>query len=445
MQITCPKCGTSITLEQNVYDEIANKIRNEEFEKEINKQAMILAKQKNSEIETAVAREKELFAKKEAEYKAEIAASMEKIKAAEKEQQSRLNELATKKDAEFTMKIAESEKNMASLKAKYEALEKEKEFAVKAAVQGEQTKVLKLENELEMANKEHELQISNLKSGFETEIKLKDEQIQQIKDFRKKQSTKMIGENLEQHCSISFDRVRPLFPNATFGKDNDASEGSKGDFIYRETTPDGIEVLSIMFEMKNQDEDTKTKHKNEDFFKKLDSDRNKKKCEFAILVSTLEEDNDLYNDGIVDISHVVPKGFVIRPQFFIPIIQILRTSALKTIDAKRELKVMREQERDLTNFEENLEAFKKGLSGSFEKARANHNKAIAEIKDTIKQLEGIVTLLERSSGQMDTCNNKLEDFTVKKITKNAPSVLKKLEDLRSEKETDNGFEKSGEV
>ena len=182
MQITCPKCGTSITLEQNVYDEIANKIRNEEFEKEINKQAMILAKQKNSEIETAVAREKELFAKKEAEYKAEIAASLEKIKAAEKEQQSRLNELATKKDAEFTMKIAESEKNMASLKAKYEALEKEKEFAVKAAVQGEQTKVLKLENELEMANKEHELQISNLKSGFETEIKLKDEQIQQIKD-----------------------------------------------------------------------------------------------------------------------------------------------------------------------------------------------------------------------------------------------------------------------
>lgn len=178
------------------------------------------------------------------------------------------------------------------------------------------------------------------------------------------------------------------------------------------------------------------KHKNEDFFKKLDSDRNKKKCEFAILVSTLEEDNDLYNDGIVDISHIVPKGFVIRPQFFIPIIQILRTSALKTIDAKRELMIMRDQERDLTNFEENLEAFKKGLSGSFEKARTNHNKAIQEIKDTIKQLEGIVTLLERSNGQMDSCDNKLEDFTVKKITKNAPSVLKKLEDLRTEK-TDN--------
>ena len=196
MQITCPKCGTSITLEQNVYDEIANKIRNEEFEKEMNKQALMLAKQKDSEIETAVAREKELFAKKEADYKAEIAGCLEKIKAAEKEQISKLNELATKKDAEFTLKIAESEKNIASLKAKYEALVKEKEFAVKTAVQDEQTKVLKLENELEMANKEHELQISNLKSGFETEIKLKDEQIQQIKDFRKKQSTKMIGENL---------------------------------------------------------------------------------------------------------------------------------------------------------------------------------------------------------------------------------------------------------
>lgn len=398
MQIKCPYCGESITLEQNVYDEIANKIRTEEFDKELKKQAARFDKQKDSEIETAVSKEKEVFAKKEAEYKAELAAAEEKIKAAENEKNSKLNELATKKDAEITVKLAESEKTIASLQIKYEALEKEKDLAVKSAIQDEQTKVLKLQNELEIANKEHELQISTLKSGFETEIKLKDEQIQQIKDFRKKQSTKMIGENLEQHCSISFDRVRPLFPNATFGKDNDASEGSKGDFIYREVTPDGIEVLSIMFEMKNQDEDTKTKHKNEDFLKKLDSDRNKKKCEFAILVSTLEEDNDLYNDGIVDISHIVPKGFVIRPQFFIPIIQILRTSALKTIDAKRELMIMRDQERDLTNFEENLEVFKKGLSGSFEKARINHNKAIQEIKDTIKQLEGIVSLLERSNG-----------------------------------------------
>lgn len=433
MQITCPKCGTSITLEQNVYDEIANKIRNEEFEKELKKQATLLAKQKDSEIETAVAKEKEAFAKREADYKAEIAAAEEKLKSAENEQKTKLSELSIKKDAEFSVKLAESEKTISTLKAQYQSLEKEKEFAIKSAVQEEQTKVLKLQNDLDVSRKEHELQISTLKSGFETEIKLKDEQIQQIKDFRKKQSTKMIGENLEQHCSISFDRVRPLFPNATFGKDNDASEGSKGDFIYREVTPDGIEVLSIMFEMKNQDEDTKIKHKNEQFFDKLNSDRNKKKCEYAILVSTLEEDNDLYNDGIVDISHIVPKGFVIRPQFFIPIIQILRTSALKTIDAKRELMKMRDQERDLTNFEENLEAFKKGLSGSFEKARTNHNKAIQEIKDTIKQLEGIVTLLERSNGQMDTCDNKLEDFTVKKITKNAPSVLKKLEDLRTEK------------
>jgi len=436
MQIKCPNCGESIILEQNDYDEIANKIRNEEFEKELKKQAVILAKQKDSEIETAIAKEKEAFAKKEADYKAELAAAEQKLKSAENEQKTKLSELSIKKDAEFSVKLAESEKTISTLKAQYQTLEKEKEFAIKSAVQEEQTKVLKLQNDLDVSKKEHELEISTLKSGFETEIKFKDEQIQQIKDFRKKQSTKMIGENLEQHCSISFDRVRPLFPNATFGKDNDASEGSKGDFIYREVTPDGIEVLSIMFEMKNQDEDTKTKHKNEDFFKKLNSDRNKKKCEFAILVSTLEEDNDLYNDGIVDISHIVPKGFVIRPQFFIPIIQILRTSALKVLDSKRELMIMRNQERDLTNFEENLETFKKGLSGSFEKARTNHNKAILEIKDTIKQLEGIVTLLERSNGQMDTCDNKLEDFTVKKITKNAPSVLKKLEDIRTEK-TDN--------
>lgn len=431
MQIKCPNCGESITLEQNVYDSIANEIRNEQFEKELEKRATSLIKEKESEIALAVSQVEGRKEKEISELKAKIASVEAKLKTAEVEQAAKLTELATKKDAELSVKLAEAEKTISNLKVKNESLENEKDLAIKNAVQEQVTKVVQLQNQLELVNKEHELQVNTLKTGFETEIKLKDEQIQQIKDFRKKQSTKMIGENLEQHCSISFDRVRPLFPNATFGKDNDASEGSKGDFIYREVTSDGIEVLSIMFEMKNQDEDTKTKHKNEDFFKKLDSDRTKKKCEYAILVSTLEEDNDLYNDGIVDISHVVPKGFVIRPQFFIPIIQILRTSALKTIDAKRELKVMREQERDLTNFEANLEMFKKGLTGSFEKARNNHNKAIKEIKDTIEQLQNVVTILELSNDQMSTCDTKLEDFTVKKITKNAPSVLKKLEDLRS--------------
>lgn len=431
MQIKCPNCGELITLEQNVYDSIANEIRNEQFEKELEKRATSLIKEKESEIALAVSQAEGRKEKEISELKAKIASVEAKLKTAEVEQAAKLTELATKKDAELSVKLAEAEKTISNLKIKNESLENEKDLAIKNAVQEQVTKVVQLQNQLELVNKEHELQVNTLKTGFETEIKLKDEQIQQIKDFRKKQSTKMIGENLEQHCSISFDRVRPLFPNATFGKDNDASEGSKGDFIYREVTSDGIEVLSIMFEMKNQDEDTKTKHKNEDFFKKLDSDRTKKKCEYAILVSTLEEDNDLYNDGIVDISHVVPKGFVIRPQFFIPIIQILRTSALKTIDAKRELKVMREQERDLTNFEANLEMFKNGLTGSFEKARNNHNKAIKEIKDTIEQLQNVVTILERSNDQMSTCDTKLEDFTVKKITKNAPSVLKKLEDLRS--------------
>lgn len=431
MLLKCPNCGELITLEQNVYDSIANEIRNEQFEKELEKRATSLIKEKESEIALAVSQAEGRKEKEISELKAKIASVEAKLKTAEVEQAAKLTELATKKDAELSVKLAEAEKTISNLKVKNESLENEKNLAIKNAVQEQVTKVVQLQNQLELVNKEHELQVNTLKTGFETEIKLKDEQIQQIKDFRKKQSTKMIGENLEQHCSISFDRVRPLFPNATFGKDNDASEGSKGDFIYREVTSDGIEVLSIMFEMKNQDEDTKTKHKNEDFFKKLDSDRTKKKCEYAILVSTLEEDNDLYNDGIVDISHVVPKGFVIRPQFFIPIIQILRTSALKTIDAKRELKVMREQERDLTNFEANLEMFKNGLTGSFEKARNNHNKAIKEIKDTIEQLQNVVTILERSNDQMSTCDTKLEDFTVKKITKNAPSVLKKLEDLRS--------------
>ncbi len=429
--IKCQECGAIIPLDENAHEHLISEVRNEQFKKDIELFKAQYAKQTESEIEAAVSKEKEAFASKEADLKAKIVSMEADLKSEKIEHSSKLKELETQKNAELSVKLSESEKIINNLKTTNASLEKEKELAIKNAVQAQESKVIQLQSQLELANKEYELKINTLKTGYETEIKLKDEQIQQIKDFRKKQSTKMIGENLEQHCSISFDRVRPFFPNATFGKDNDASEGSKGDFIYREVTPDGIEVLSIMFEMKNQDEDTKTKHKNEDFFKKLDSDRTKKKCEFAILVSTLEEDNDLYNDGIVDISHVVPKGYVIRPQFFIPIIQILRTSALKTIEAKRELIIMKNQERDLTNFEENLEAFKKGLSGSFEKARTNHNKAIQEIKDTIKQLEGIVTLLERSNDQMSTCDNKLEDFTVKKITKNAPSVLKKLEDLRT--------------
>lgn len=401
--VTCPECGAKIPLDENAHEHLIAEVRNEQFNKEVERFTENIAKQKDAEIEAAVAKEKNNFANIEAQYKTKLA------------------EISADKD-----------KLIASLQTKNESLQKENDLTVKNAIAEQQTKILKLENELAMNNKENELKIATLKSGFENTIKLKDEQIAQIQDFRKKLSTKMLGETLEQHCLLSFEQIRSFIPNVSFGKDNDASEGSKGDFIYRETTDDGIEVLSIMFEMKNQDDATKTKHKNEDFFTKLDSDRNKKKCEYAILVSMLEEESELYNNGIVDISHAIPKAFVIRPQFFIPIIQILRSSAWKTVDAKRELKVMQEQERDFTNFESNLELFKSSLGKTFENARANHNKAIDQIKNTIKTLQGVLDILETSNNQMNTCDNKLEDFTVKKITKDAPSVLKKIEEARKE-------------
>lgn len=394
--VTCPECGAKIPLDENEHEHLIAQVRNEQFEKEIANNRVLVEKQKEAEIEAAVAK------------------------------------IEAKKDAELSVELGKKDQIIASLQSKNESLQKQTELTVKNAVSEQQAKILKLENDLALANKEHELKIATIKSGFENTIKLKDEQIAQIQDFRKKLSTKMLGETLEQHCLLSFEQIHSFIPNVSFGKDNDASEGSKGDFIYREVTDDGIEVLSIMFEMKNQDDATKTKHKNEDFFSKLDSDRNKKKCEYAILVSMLEEDSELYNNGIVDISHTIPKAFVIRPQFFIPVIQILRTAAWKTVDAKRELKVIQDQERDFTTFENNLELFKNSLGKTFENARANHNKAIEEIKDTIKALEKVLNLLETSNNQMTTCDNKLEDFTVKKITKDAPSVLKKIEEARKE-------------
>lgn len=392
--VTCPECGAKIPLDENEHEHLIAQVRNEQFEKEIANNRVLVEKQKEAEIEAAVAK------------------------------------IEAKKDAELSVELGKKDQIIASLQSKNESLQKQTDLTVKNALSEQQVKIQKLENDLAMSDKEHELELANLKSGFENTIKLKDEQIAQIQDFRKKLSTKMLGETLEQHCLLSFEQIHSFIPNVSFGKDNDASEGSKGDFIYREVTDDGIEVLSIMFEMKNQDAETKTKHKNEDFFKKLDADRNKKKCEYAILVSMLEEESELYNNGIVDISHSIPKAFVIRPQFFIPVIQILRTAAWKTVESKRELKIVQEQERDFTTFENNLELFKTSLGKTFENARANHNKAIEQIKNTIKSLQGVLEILETSNNQMNTCDNKLEDFTVKKITKDAPSVLKKIEEAR---------------
>ena len=289
-----------------------------------------------------------------------------------------------------------------------------------------------LTSTIEQNEQAYRLKEQSLRSQFEVQLKQRDEEIERYKDFKQRLSTKMIGETLEQHCSIQFNQYRALaFPNAYFEKDNDASSGSKGDFIYRDYSDDNTEYISIMFEMKNEADTTAAKHKNEDFFKELDKDRNEKKCEYAVLVSMLESDSELYNNGIVDVSHRYPKMYVIRPQFFIPIITLLRNAALNALDYKRQLNEAREQQIDLTNFESNIDTFKNSFMNTYTNAVKKHQEAIDEIDKAIARLTKVKEALQMSDKHLNTANNKLtSDLTIKRLTKNADSVYDKLMDIR---------------
>ncbi|MBP3894978.1 MAG: DUF2130 domain-containing protein, partial [Mogibacterium sp.] len=295
------------------------------------------------------------------------------------------------------------------------------------------TEITKLMSDIELQKKESELRENNLAEKHKGEIKLRDEEIERLKDFKARQSTKMIGESLEQHCMAQFNQIRmTAFPNAEFEKDNDASSGSKGDFIFRESAG-GTEFISIMFEMKNEMDTTRTKHKNEDFFKELDKDRNEKNCEYAVLVSLLESDNELYNNGIVDVSYRYPKMFVVRPQFFIPIISLLRNAALNSLEYRQKLAYVQNQELELNNFEENLNTFKKSFADSFRLATDRYEDAIKGIDNAIAALNRIKENLMTSEKHLNTANNKIENVNIKRLTKNAPSVREKFEELKTEK------------
>ncbi|MBP5674734.1 DUF2130 domain-containing protein [Candidatus Saccharibacteria bacterium] len=299
---------------------------------------------------------------------------------------------------------------------------------------------LKSEKENEIAELKSKLGVSEseaksrevlLKEKYEGALALKDEEISQLKDFKSKQSTKMVGESLEQFCHDEFDKIRAAaFPNAYFEKDNDAKTGSKGDFIFKEVDENGVEIVSIMFEMKNEMDTTATKHKNEDFFKELDKDRNEKKCEYAVLVSLLESDSEFYNTGIVDVSHRYPKMYVIRPQFFIPLITLLRNAAMKSLETKRELAVIKNQNIDITHFEENIENFKQGFAKNFELAKKKFDLAIEEIDKTIDHLQKTKEALTRSSENLRLANDKAGNLTVKRLTRGNPTMQEKFDNLK---------------
>ena len=365
-----------------------------------------------------------------------------------KELQRQEDALAEKREAELKLikadqekTAAEKDREIARLNAKLENSETEKKLAMTEAVQQKDAElaekneeITRLRSELQLQKQEGELQAQSLKNEYSGMLKLKDEQIEQLKDFKAKQSTKMVGESLERHCSDEFNKIRmTAFPNAYFEKDNEAVENTKGDFIFREAAEDGTEFISIMFEMKNESDTTATKHKNEDFFDKLDKDRKKKKCEYAVLVSTLEADSELYNSGIVDVSYRHEKMYVVRPQMFITIITLLRNAALNSLKYQRELAIVRNQQIDIQNFEENMNTFKEQFGRNYRLASEKFRKAIDEIDKTIDHLQKTKDALLGSENNLRLANGKAEDLTIKKLTKNAPSVREMFEELNDGK------------
>lgn len=460
-EIRCPKCGEIFQVDESGYNQIALQVRDSEFEKELERREKeILARQEHDVKLLRLQAEKQLsesINKKEEEISDKdklIADLRAKLDASETEKKLAVSEALKQKDEEIHKgerahtqslskkdeEISERERTIAALQARLSASETEKKLAVAQAVEIKQrelsekvSEIADLKGELKNKDTESRLNEKSLKEQYESKLKLMDEQIEYYKDFKARQSTKMIGESLEQHCLTQFNSIRmTAFPNAYFEKDNDARTGSKGDFIYRECAEDGTEFISIMFEMKNEADTTATKHKNEDFFKELDKDRREKGCEYAILVSLLEIDNELYNNGIVDVSYKYPKMYVIRPQFFIPMITLLRNAAQNSLQYRQELQVVRNQQIDILNFEENMKAFKEGFARNYRIASERFATAIEEIDKTIDHLNKTKAALLSSENNLRLANNKAEDLSIKKLTKNAPSVKAMFDELNKE-------------
>ena len=426
-EIKCPNCGTIFKIDETEYDSIVKQIRDKEFEKEISLREQEHTKDKESAIKLAEAHLREELTKQVTERDLEITNLKNELKTKEEQTQSKLEQ-------EYKDELNKKDLEISELKNKIKLQESKNELEIQKAITEKDKRISDLSSELVVKSKEFELKQNSIKDSYESKLKDKDEQIAYYRDFKAKQSTKMIGESLEQHCSIEFNRLRPLFKNAYFDKDNDARTGSKGDFIFRDYDDDGNEIVSIMFEMKNEADTTATKHKNEDFFKELDKDRKEKKCEYAVLVTLLEADNDYYNDGIVDVSHLYDKMYVIRPQFFIPLITLIRNLANKSLEYKKELELIKNQNIDITHFEENINAFKEGFGRNYRLASERFAKAIEEIDKTIDHLQKTKEHLLKTDDNLRLANNKAEDLSIKKLAHNNPTVTKMFEELKSKQE-----------
>ena len=404
-EIKCPNCGKVFQVDESGYTQIVQQVRDREFDQELKRREAELARKKEDDLEIV-----------------------------RLEQEKAYQEAMTQKNNELSQLEIEVEK----LKNLLSNAETEKKLAVTEAVRekdealsGQATKIAELNGKLASKESEHQLAEKSLKERYEIQLKDKDELIERYRDMKARLSTKMVGESLEQHCQNEFNQIRmSAFPNAYFEKDNDARSGSKGDFIFREADEDGTEFISIMFEMKNEMDETATKHKNEDFFKELDKDRREKNCEYAVLVSMLEIDNEYYNNGIVDVSYRYEKMYVVRPQFFIPIITLLRNAARNSLEYQRELALVRSQQLDIVHFEENMNDFKEKFGRNYRIASEKFQKAIDEIDKTITHLQKTKEALLSSENNLRLANNKAEDLSIQKLTKNAPSVREMFEETK---------------
>ena len=403
-EIKCPKCGTTFKVDDSSYADILSQVRGHEFDQELEQRIAVLQKQATADKDLALAKQEAEQAKTAQNQATEIA-----------ELKSKIKQIEAEKELAITKALAPVEKELEAAKSDLKT----------------KTQEAKLREESLTA--QVKLRESALKTQYEGALKLKDEEIDRLKDLKSKLSTKMVGETLEQHCQTEFNRLRATaFKNAYFEKDNTVSKtGSKGDYIYRETDESGTEIISIMFEMKNENETTATKHKNEDFFKELDKDRAEKGCEYAVLVTLLEADSELYNTGIVDVSYKYDKMYVIRPQFFIPMITLLRNAALNSLKYKQELAVVRNQNLDITHFEENMENFKQAFARNYELASRKFSTDIEEIDKTIAHLQKTKEALLSSENNLRLANNKAEELTIKRLTRGNPTMAQKFADLES--------------
>ena len=414
-EIKCPHCKTVFQIDEQSYNSIAKQVRDEEFRKDLQERE----KQFNSEKDTALEIQE-----------ANLERKYEKVS-------------QTLKD-EYTKKLNDQQAKINELTSKLENINNDHANAIKLQetkyqleLQEEKSKNIqeleKVTTKLETSKSEYLIKETSLKATYEEKLKAKDEQIAYYKDFKARQSTKMVGESLEVHCNTEFNKLRPLFKNAYFEKDNDAKTGSKGDFIFRDYDDEGTEITSIMFEMKNEADMTASKHKNEDFFKELDKDRHEKNCEYAVLVSLLEIDNDYYNTGIVDVSYRYPKMYVIRPQFFIPLITLIRSMGLNTLDYKKELEIVQNQNIDISNFEDNLNKFKNDFGRNYALASKKFTTAIEEIDKTIDHLQKTKEALLSSDKNLRIANDKIDNITIKKLTNNSKSIRDMFTKLKDEK------------